>query len=75
MRWQRKNTDNIVNNFIEDIENVMYENGVDNAVCVVLDEYNKLHVISLNDDNSVQISGILDLGKSVVHSNIFENGD
>lgn len=75
MRYRRQTVDNNVNEFIEDVESIVSENGVKNAILVTLGEHDQISVIALNDYESVQISGMLDLGKSVFHDNVLDSED
>ncbi len=62
------------NDFINEIKEEVNKKGIKNAVCIVLSDNDELSIINAFDD-SIQIAGILDLGKSLFHDEVLEGED
>lgn len=70
-RYQRiKETDSTSSEFIEEIQQEIDRKGMVNGICILLGEEGELNVLSANPDNSIQLAGMIDLGKTCFHNDV-----
>ncbi len=58
--------------FLDETQEEINQKGIKNAVCIVLGDDNDISVITAFDD-SIQVAGILDLGKTCFHNDVLSN--
>lgn len=75
-RIQRNNAnapnDERANEFMMDVQSEINNKGIKNAVCIVLGDDDDISVITAFED-SIQVAGILDLGKICFHNDVLSN--
>lgn len=75
-RYKRERPNSsMTEDFLQEIRGKIDESGIKNAVCVLLGDGDKLTVISADPDDSFQLAGILDLGKSCLHNDVLEGDE
>lgn len=77
MRRIQRNSTNASNDerateFMADVQGEINYKGIKNAVCIVLGDDDDISVITAFDD-SIQVAGILDLGKTCFHNDVLSN--
>lgn len=71
MRW--KSQYNNSDDFVGDIQEEIKESGFKNAVCVLLGNENEITVITANEENGVELTGMMDVGKSLLFRSLIDD--